>query len=59
MIEFEGVTKRYPDGTVAVEDLSLTVETGQITVFVGPSGCGRFQASRNEARTANPTSLSV
>ncbi|MER7608044.1 ABC transporter ATP-binding protein [Nocardioides sp. NPDC127503] len=56
MIEFEGVTKRYPDGTVAVEDLSLTVETGQITVFVGPSGCGKTTALRMINRMIEPTS---
>ena len=36
MIEFRGVTKRYPDGTVAVDELDLEVEAGRITVFVGP-----------------------
>ena len=56
MIEFEGVTKRYPDGTVAVEDLSLTVETGQITVFVGPSGCGKTTALRMINRMIEPSS---
>ena len=38
MIEFRGVTKRYPDGTVAVDNLELQVRDGGITVFVGPSG---------------------
>ncbi|MEU6133577.1 ABC transporter ATP-binding protein [Nocardioides sp. NPDC047086] len=56
MIEFEGVTKRYPDGTVAVEDLSLTVDTGQITVFVGPSGCGKTTALRMINRMIEPSS---
>ncbi|MFI5624449.1 ABC transporter ATP-binding protein [Nocardioides sp. NPDC051685] len=56
MIEFEGVTKRYPDGTVAVGDLSLKVETGQITVFVGPSGCGKTTALRMINRMIEPTS---
>lgn len=56
MIEFEGVTKRYPDGTVAVEDLSLTVDTGKITVFVGPSGCGKTTALRMINRMIEPTS---
>ena len=56
MIEFDGVTKRYPDGTVAVEDLSLKVETGRITVFVGPSGCGKTTALRMINRMIQPTS---
>lgn len=56
MIEFEGVTKRYPDGTVAVDDLSLTVDAGKITVFVGPSGCGKTTALRMINRMIEPTS---
>jgi osmoprotectant transport system ATP-binding protein len=40
MIAFDGVTKRYPDGTVAVDELSLRAPSGKITVLVGPSGCG-------------------
>ena len=38
MIIFEHVTKRYPGGTVAVDDLSLEVPGGKIMVLVGPSG---------------------
>ena len=41
MISFDGVTKKYPDGTVAVDDLTLEVPDGTLTVFVGPSGCGK------------------
>ena len=46
MIRFESVTKEYPDGTVAVDDLSLTAPSGKITVFVGPSGCGKTTSLR-------------
>ena len=46
MIEFRGVTKRFPDGTVAVDQLDLTVDAGKITVFVGPSGCGKTTSLR-------------
>ena len=38
MIRFEGVTKTYPDGTVAVGGLDLEAPQGQITVLVGPVG---------------------
>ncbi|GHF27001.1 proline/glycine betaine ABC transporter ATP-binding protein [Amycolatopsis deserti] len=55
MIEFDGVTKRYPDGTLAVDDLSLTVEDGTITVFVGPSGCGKTTSLRMINRMVEPT----
>ena len=38
MIRFDAVTKQYPDGTVAVDELTLTAPTGKITVLVGPVG---------------------
>ena len=40
------VTKRYADGTLAVEDLNLDVEDGEFMVLVGPSGCGKTTALR-------------
>jgi osmoprotectant transport system ATP-binding protein len=46
VIEFRGVTKRFPDGTVAVDDLDIAVDAGKITVFVGPSGCGKTTSLR-------------
>jgi osmoprotectant transport system ATP-binding protein len=46
VIEFEGVTKRYPDGTVAVDNLSLRIPSNEITVLVGPSGCGKTTSLR-------------
>jgi ABC-2 type transport system ATP-binding protein len=39
MIEARGLTKRYGD-TVAVDDLSFSVEPGRITGFLGPNGAG-------------------
>ncbi len=55
MIEFDHVTKQYPDGTVAVDDLSLRVEKGSLTVFVGPSGCGKTTSMRMVNRMLEPT----
>ena len=55
MIEFRGVTKRYPDGTVAVDELDLEVEAGRITVFVGPSGCGKTTSLRMINRMIEPS----
>ncbi|GAA1553810.1 ABC transporter ATP-binding protein [Kribbella sancticallisti] len=51
MIEFEDVTKQYPDGTVAVDKLSLRIPSNEITVFVGPSGCGKTTSLRMINRT--------
>ena len=35
MIEFRGVTKRFPDGTAAVDDFSLVIPSRMTTVLVG------------------------
>ncbi len=56
MIEFEDVTKQYPDGTVAVEKLSLRIPSNEITVFVGPSGCGKTTSLRMINRTIERSS---
>ena len=45
-IELDAVTKRFPDGTVAVNELSLEVEDGEFMILVGPSGCGKTTALR-------------
>ena len=59
MISFSNVTKRYPDGTVAVDDLNLEVPEGSLTVFVGPSGCGKTTSMRMINRMVEPTSGAV
>ncbi|MGZ0150203.1 ABC transporter ATP-binding protein [Kribbella sp. WER1] len=59
MIEFEDVTKQYPDGTVAVDTLSLRIPSNQITVFVGPSGCGKTTSLRMINRTIERTSGTI
>lgn len=56
MITFENVTKQYPDGTVAVDNLNLEVPQGTLTVFVGPSGCGKTTSMRMINRMIDPTS---
>ncbi|MEW5810646.1 MAG: ATP-binding cassette domain-containing protein [Actinomycetota bacterium] len=56
MITFTNVSKKYPDGTVAVDDLTLEVPEGTLTVFVGPSGCGKTTSMRMINRMIEPTS---
>jgi osmoprotectant transport system ATP-binding protein len=55
VIELTDVSKRFPDGTVAVGDLSLTMDTGSITVLVGTSGCGKTTTLRMINRMIEPT----
>ncbi len=55
MIRFDGVTKRYDDGTVAVGDLDLVLADGEISVLVGPSGCGKTTTLRMVNRMIEPT----
>ena len=45
MIEVAGVTKRY-GSTVAVHDLTFTVEPGVVTGFLGPNGAGKSTTMR-------------
>ncbi|WP_372447221.1 hypothetical protein [Streptomyces flavofungini] len=40
MIQFDTVHNRFPNGTTAVDDLSLDLPEGGVTVLVGSSGCG-------------------
>ncbi|GAA4127598.1 hypothetical protein GCM10022416_02420 [Actinomadura keratinilytica] len=59
MITFAGVTKRYPDGTVAVDRLDLEIPAGRITVLVGPSGCGKTTTLRMINRMVEPSAGTV
>ncbi len=55
MIEIEHITKRY-DTTTVVEDVSMTIEPGTISVVVGTSGSGKTTLLRMINRLVEPTS---
>ncbi|EST39008.1 hypothetical protein N566_04395, partial [Streptomycetaceae bacterium MP113-05] len=55
MIRFESVGKRYPDGTVAVDDLTFDVAEGELVTLVGPSGCGKTTTMKMVNRLIEPT----
>ena len=59
MIEFRSVTKRFPDGTVAVNDFSFVLPSHQTTVLVGSSGCGKTTLLRMINRMVEPSSGQV
>lgn len=59
MIEFRHVTKHYQADTAAVDDFSLTVDAGSITVLCGASGCGKTTLLRMVNRMVEPTSGTI
>lgn len=59
MIEYRGIGKTFADGTVAVEDFSLTLPSGSTTVFLGSSGCGKTTLLRMVNRMVEPTAGQV
>ncbi|WP_221585834.1 ABC transporter ATP-binding protein [Microbacterium sp. G2-8] len=41
LVEFRDVGMTYDDGTVALENVNITVRRGELVTVVGPSGCGK------------------
>jgi osmoprotectant transport system ATP-binding protein len=59
MIEFRSVSKRFADGTLAVDDFSLQFPAHKVTVLVGSSGSGKTTLLRMINRMVDPTSGTV
>jgi ABC-type sugar transport system ATPase subunit len=55
-IAFDHVTKEFPGGTIALDDLTLSVPDGEFLILVGPSGCGKTTALRIVAGLEKPSS---
>jgi multiple sugar transport system ATP-binding protein len=55
-IRLDHVSKRYPNGVVAVDSVELDVADGEFVVLVGPSGCGKTTLLRSVAGLEDITS---
>jgi len=58
-VVLENVTKVYPGGIRAVDNLSLTIADRELIVLVGPSGCGKTTTLRMIAGLEEPTSGTI
>lgn len=58
-VAVKDVTKVFPDGTVAVDNVSLDVNDGEFMVLLGPSGCGKSTVLRMIAGLEDPSSGAI
>ena len=59
MIGLDGVTKRFPDGTVAVDDLTFELASGEVLALLGSSGSGKTTTLRMINRLIEPTAGTI
>ena len=59
MISLQSVSKAYPGGIRAVDDLSLEIEPGETLVLLGASGCGKTTTLKLMNRLVEPSSGAV
>ncbi|MEQ8510779.1 MAG: phosphonate ABC transporter ATP-binding protein [Rhodospirillaceae bacterium] len=58
-LKLKNLTKRYPTGDLALDDVTLEVPEGQVMALIGPSGAGKSTLIRCVNRLVEPTSGDV
>ena len=59
VLTVSNLTKIYPDGTLAVDDISFSVTEGDFCVIIGPSGCGKSTTLHSLVGTVEATDGSI
>jgi len=59
VVALQGVTKRYANGTLALDQFDLVIRDGEFLSLLGPSGCGKSTALRVIAGLSEPTYGSI
>ena len=55
LVRLQDVSKRFPNGTLALDRLTMTIEAGSFVSLLGPSGCGKSTALRIIAGLVRPS----
>ena len=55
MVKFNNISKKFPDGTLAVDKASFTIPEKTFTVILGPSGAGKTTLLRSVNRLVTPS----
>jgi phosphonate transport system ATP-binding protein len=58
-LEVKAVSKRYPNGTLALDGVSLEANAGELTMILGANGCGKTTLVRCIVRLLDPSSGAV
>ncbi len=58
-LSFDGIGMIFPDGTEALQEITLSIDKGDFVTVVGPSGCGKSTLLRIASGLLQPTAGSV